>query len=485
MIEEALRAARLVARMVRPPPVDSRAAPTPPAHPILGHSRVMAETVLETFPRWAAEYGDAVSMRIPGAAFMAVFSPEGIKHVLQTNAKGYSKQTRGYDKMRLFLGNGLVTSEGDFWKRQRRIAAPAFHRQRIEGFADTMVQATADMLDRWAQRATSSPLDVDRAMMKLTMRIASETLLGRDLSGEADAVGDALTFLTLNTNARIVRLLDVPLSVPTPENKRFLRETRVLDDLLNKVIAERRRDPAEHNDLLSMLLAARDEETGEAMTDAQLRDEAVTIFAAGHETTSNALSWTLLLLARHPDVAKRLYDEVDRVLGVRAPSVADLASLPFTKCVIQESMRLYPPAWIMGRCALEDDVICGYHVAKGTQVLLSPWATHRHPRHWEDPEAFDPDRFTPARSEGRAQYAYFPFGGGPRICIGNAFAMMEAQLILAMVSQRYRLELAPGARVEPERGITLRPAPSLPMYLRLRHRPEHVAASQHEAGPSL
>ena len=468
MIDEALDAARALTRSLRPRQTDPRAPPMPQGEALLGHSRVLGETFLETFPRWAAEYGDAVSLRVPGIDFVGVFSPDGVRHVLQTNAKNYSKATRGYDKMRLFLGNGLVTSEGDFWKRQRRIAAPAFHRQRIEGFAASMVRATADMLDRWSAMPTTVPFDVDRAMMSLTMRIASETLLGKDLSGEADAVGEALTFLTYNTNQRIVRLLDLPLSVPTPENKRFLRAVKVVDDVLAGLLAERRASTEKHNDLLGMLLDARDEETGEAMTDAQLRDEAVTVFAAGHETTSNALSWTILLLARHAGVARKLYEEVDRVLAGRAPTVADLASLPYTKWVIQESMRLYPPAWVMGRYALQDDEVCGYRVRAGTQVLLSPWTTHRHPRYWDDPEAFDPERFSPAQSEGRHAFAYFPFGGGPRICIGNAFAMMEAQLILAMISQRFRLELAPGAHVEPERGITLRPAPALPVYLRAR-----------------
>jgi cytochrome P450 len=477
LVDEARSLVRKVARAVRPAAPDPRAAPMPPGDALLGHARMFREDPLNQFARWAATYGDAVSLRIPGVNFMLVLHPDGAKHVLQTNAKNYSKQTRGYEKMRLFLGNGLVTSEGDFWRRQRRIAAPAFHRQRIEGFAGSMTRATADMLARWRDGGAAE-LDVDREMMALTMRIASETLLGKDLSGEADTVGDALTFLTLNTNDRITRLLDTPLSWPTPENRRYLAAIRSVDDILVQLLAERRRSPGEHHDLLAMLMEARDEETGERMTDAQLRDEAITIFAAGHETTSNALAWTFLLLGRHPEVAHRMYAEIDAALGDRTPTLADLPAMPFTKNVIQESMRLYPPAWITGRRAEGDDEVCGYRVAKGTQVLVSPWATHRHPGFWEDPEAFDPDRFTPARSEGRPAFAYFPFGGGPRICIGNTFAMMEAQLILAMISQRYRLELCPGAHVAPERGITLRPGPALPMRLRPRHAARAGAAEQ-------
>lgn len=473
MFQEARSTLRTFARTLRDGPAGPREAPMPPGEGPLGHARALRDGILEAFPRWAAEHGDAVSLRLPGVPCLAVFSAEAVRHVLQTNARNYSKRTRATEKMSLFLGKGLVTADGELWKRQRRIAAPAFHKQRIEGFAGTMVRATSDLLDRWA--AARGPVDVDRAMMVLTMRIASETLLGRDLSGEADAVGDALAFLTVNTNARITRLLDLPLSVPTPENLRYRRATKVLDDLLAGLLAARRKRPGEAHDLLGMLLDARDEETGEGMTDTQLRDEAVTIFAAGHETTSNALSWTFLLLARHPEVAARLYQEVDAVLGGRAPTVADLPALPLCKNVLQESMRLFPPAWITDRRAEGDDEICGYRVRAGTRIFLSPWATHRHPRYWDDPEVFDPDRFTPARSEGRPAFAYFPFGGGPRVCIGNAFAMMEAQLILTMISQRFRLELTPGARVTPERGITLRPAPTLPMLLRARPLRQAVA----------
>lgn len=468
MIDQALEKVRHFAATLRDAAPDPRAAPMPKGEGWLGHSRILTEDILQALPRWAAEHGDAVSLRMPGIPAIAVFSAEGVRHVLQTNAKNYSKRTYAFDKMRLFLGQGLVTSDGELWKRQRRIAAPAFHRQRIEAFAGTMVQATRDLLERWSRASGPAPVDVDRAMMALTMRIASETLLGKDLSGEADAVGEALTFLTLDTNARINRLVDLPLALPTPNNRRFLRAVKVLDDLLGQLIAERRRSPGDHQDLLSMLLEARDEETGEGMTDTQLRDEAVTIFAAGHETTSNALSWTFFLLAQHPEITDRLHEEVDRVLEGRAPTVADLPLMPYAKNVIQESMRIYPPAWITDRMAEGDDEICGYRVRAGTHIFVSPWATHRHPRYWQDPEVFDPDRFTPARSEGRPAFAYFPFGGGPRVCIGNGFAMMEAQIILAMIAQRFRPELAPGAVVTPERGITLRPAPTLPMLLRPR-----------------
>jgi cytochrome P450 len=466
MLDAARTKLQKFARTLRHGTSDPRSPPMPPSEGLLGHGMLLRDEVLRTFPRWAAEYGDAVSIRVPGELGVAVFSAEGIRHVLQTNAKNYSKRTRATEKMSLFLGKGLVTSDGDLWKRQRRIAAPAFHKQRIEGFAATMVQATSDLLEEWGR--ARGEVDVDRAMMALTMRIASETLLGRDLSGEASSVESALTFLTINTNARIQRLLDLPLYVPIPENVKHRRATKVLDDLLIGVIAERRKNPGEGKDLLAMLLEARDEETGEHMSDTQLRDEAVTIFAAGHETTSNALSWTFLLLARHPDAAHRLQVELDTVLGGRTPTLADLPQLPYCKSVLQEAMRIYPPAWITDRHAEGDDTICGYHIPAGTRVFLSPWATHRHPRYWTDPETFDPDRFSPARSEGRPAFAYFPFGGGPRICIGNAFAMMEAQILLAMICQRYRLELAPGVTIVPERGITLRPSPALPMLLRPR-----------------
>ena len=468
MIGEALTYTRRIARTLRRGADDPRLPPMPPGQPLIGHARALREDPVHHFVRWGTTVADVVRLSVPGADLAYVFHPDGVRHVLQSNAKNYSKQTRAFAKMRMFLGNGLVTSDGDFWKRQRRIAAPAFHRQRVEAFGDTMTRATADVLARWEKVPAGVSVDVGRELMTLTMRIASETLLGKDLSDTADAVGDAITFLVKNTNDRITRLVDLPLSVPTAENRRYVAAVRTVDAVLTALVAERRRNPGGHQDLLAMLLEARDEETGEGMTDVQLRDEAVTIFSAGHETTSNALAWTFLLLARHPGEAARVYAEVDAALQGRTPTVADLPAMPFARNVIQEAMRLHPPAWITDRCAIADDEVCGYHIPAGTQVLVSPWATHRDPRFWDDPEAFDPDRFTPERSAGRPLFAYFPFGGGPRICIGNAFAMMEAQLLLAQISQRFRLELAPGAHVVEERGVTLRPGPTLPMRPRLR-----------------
>lgn len=412
-----------------------------------------------------AEKGDAFVVRVPWMWATMLGHPDHVKHVLQLHHENYDKQTRGFDQLRIFLGNGLLTSEGSFWLRQRRIAQPAFHKQRLAGFGESMTRAGEDLVKSWHGR---EQLDVAREMMRVTLRIVSETLLGRDVSGNADEVGNAISTLLENVQERMALPFDVPTSWPLPMNRRYQHAARIIDGVVLGIIAERRNGAAKKGDLLQMLMDARDEETGEAMTDRQLRDEVMTIFMAGHETTANALAWTFLLLSRHPDARRRLHDELARVLGGRTPTLEDLPKLEWTRMVVQESMRLYPPAWIIGRRTVRDDEVGGWFVPQGSLTFVSPMLTHRHPEFWENPEGFDPERFTAARSAGRPTYAYFPFGGGPRLCIGNNFAMMEAQLLLATIAQRVDLDLVPGTNVKPEPVITLRPHHGLPMRVRAR-----------------
>jgi cytochrome P450 len=357
------------------------------------------------------------------------------------------------------LGNGLLTSEGDFWRRQRRIAQPAFHKERIAAFGDVMVRAAEDTARAWTAVAKSGgTLDVAAEMMRLTLRIAGETLLSSDVTGHAAVVGDAVSLLLREANRRILQPIEVPLRVPTPNNRRVLRVLSELDAIVFRMIEDRRRmTGGRPSDLLTMLMEARDEETGEGMTDKQLRDEVLTIFLAGHETTANALSWTFYLLSLHPEVARRTSAELADVLGGRAPQVADLGRLVYTTAVLKEAMRLFPPAWIVGRRAVEDDTIDGYDIPRDSIVFVSPWLTHRHPAFWQNPEGFDPERFLPERAATIHRYAYFPFGAGPRLCIGQGFAMIEAVLLLATLAQRIRLDLVPGHRVVPHPSITLRP----------------------------
>jgi cytochrome P450 len=407
-------------------------------------------------------------------------APEGIRHVLQDNHRNYHKQTRGFDTLRLVLGNGLLTSEGDFWLRQRRIAQPAFHRDRVASFAGAMVRAAVDMVERrWTPVIErGGRLDVASEMMRVTLRIVGKTLLGIDPSDEADRVGGALEALLVGFRRRMQSVVQFPLPWPTPENRKLGAAIDEIDRIVLRIIDERRAAASKDQgrggaaeagaggDLLGMLMEARDEETGERMSDRQLRDEVVTLFLAGHETTALSLSWTFALLSRHPEVGRRLRGELREVLGGRLPTAEDVPRLTYTRMVLQEALRLYPPAWNFGRTAREDDQLCGYPVPAGSLILLSPYVTHRNPRLWANPEGFDPGRFSPENAAKIPKFAYIPFGAGPRQCIGNGFAMMEATLLLAVFWDRVDLSLVPGHDLVPQPTVTLRPRGGLPMFAR-------------------
>ncbi len=412
-------------------------------------------------------HGDLVRF---GAGPLSVYisrSPETAQRVLVDNRRNYDKKTRGYDALRLFLGNGLLTSEGEFWKRQRRIAQPAFHRQRIAAFGETMVAMTEQALRRWEPLARAQqPVDIAEEMTALTLRIAAKTLLSTDVTDEDNSIGTAVSELNLFAREIMTNPLAIPWYVPTPRNRRYRKWADMLDGVVDGIIEERRRTGRDEGDLLSMLMNATDAETGERMSDVQLRDEVMTIFLAGHETTANNLAWTFYLLSTHPDVQRRLRSELVDVLGGRAPTVDDLPRLPWLRAVMHESLRLYPPAWSIGRRCIDDDVLDGYRIRGGSIILLSPWLTHRDPRYWDNPEGFDPSRFDEGWERARPRYAYFPFGGGPRLCIGNNFALMEAQLVLATVLQRFSPALAPGWPVVPQPLITLKPKYGISMILR-------------------
>jgi len=418
--------------------------------------------VLET----ARTYGDVAQYRVAHTRVYQVNHPEGVGRLLHDNHRNYSKDVPTFGTLRLFLGNGLFTSDGEFWRRQRRLAQPAFHRRRVATFGDLMTGATREMLDRWQPRAErGQPLEVATEFMRLTMEVVTRALFSTSVERDVETIGRAITTLLNDVTFRFTFPFYPPLRVPTPRNRRFLAARATLDGIVYRIIAERRRRPAEHDDLLAMLMEARDEQTGEGMSDKQLRDEVITLFVAGHETTAVALAWAWHLLAEHPDAAERVRAEQAGALGSRAPTTADLPQLPYARMVIDEAMRLYPPAWVTNRQALADDEICGYRIPAGAIVLISPYVMHRHPAYWEHPERFEPERFTPERSAGRPHYAYFPFGGGPRQCIGKGLALMEAQLILGAVAQRFRLGHLPGHVVEPQALVTLRPRGGLPMFV--------------------
>ncbi len=422
---------------------------------------------LQFIEKLCREYGDVVSARFLNFPVYIVAHPEGVKHVLQENHRNYTK-SQDYAILARLLGQGLVTSEGSLWLRQRRLMQPMFHRQKIATFGAMMTDCTLGMLDRWSGIAgRHEPIDVTSEMMRLTLEIVGRALLTMDLTSQADTIGRAMTI----ANERFGQF-DIGMMIPwlpTRKNFRFRKAVDELRRIVLDIIANRRRENRDYGDLLSMLLAARDEETGEKMSDEQLRDEVLTLILAGHETTANALSWTWYLLSQHREAERKLHAELDEVLAGRPPAMADLVNLNYTGMVIDEAMRIYPPVWAIGRAAIEDDEIMGYRIPRGSNVMLSQWMTHRHPKFWEDPERFEPERFSAEGAAGRPRYAYFPFSGGPRQCIGNVFALTEAQLVLATIAQNYRLRLVPDHPIELQPLITLRPRHGVKMTLEPVH----------------
>jgi cytochrome P450 len=417
----------------------------------------------------ARRFGDVSYFRIGPRRGFLITNPADVRHVLQDNARNYHKSPL-YQKLRMSIGNGLLTSEDGFWLRQRRIAQPAFHRPRLSGLAGTMAEAAREAADAWEALASSGrPVDVDEEMMRLTRTVVLRTLLGGDLGPFAGKVDDAWTVINQHVGESFWSLGLTDWMHPD-RRRRFEAARAVLRGAVEYVIAARRRDPSDRADLLSMLLTARDEETGETMTDEQVRVEVTTFLLAGQETTSLALTWTWYLLSQHPPAQQRLEEEIDTVLGGRPPDFADLASLPYTRMVVDEAMRLYPPAWGFSRQALADDRLGGFRLPSGWLAFVIPYVLHRLPAYWPNPDTFDPERFSPEQSADRPKFVYLPFGAGPRQCIGNHFALIEAHLIVATLAQRYRLTLVPGHRVEPWPLITLRPRWGMPMFIERRAR---------------
>jgi len=435
-----------------------RSVPGPPAYMVLSSLKRFKDNPLEVMLEGKRRYGDVVAFRFGTMRFYFISHPEDVRHVLLANQKNYSRQTPGYAALRIALGNGLVTSDGDFWLRQRRIAQPAFHRQRVAGFAAVMVDAAHETLKRWqAELKPGQPIDVAAEMMRLTLKIVGLTLMSTDVSADSSEVGQAMIVALHELQSRIYApYLHLPMKVPTIANRRLSAAVKTIDRVVRDMIAQRRQAADKGSDFLGMLMEARDEETGETMNDAQLRDELLTLFVAGHETTANALAWTFYLLSVNPAVRTRLEMEIEEVLGKRAPGFADLAALTYTRMVVCESLRLYPAAWVLSRGAIADDEIGGYPIEAGSVIFMSPYVTQRRDDFWSNPEGFDPERFSP-EAKPPARFAYFPFGGGGHQCIGNEFAMMEAQLILVALLQRCRLNLVSGHPVALEPLITLRP----------------------------
>jgi len=409
---------------------------------------------LPFFQNLAAQYGDISYFKLgPQEAFF-LNHPDYIKDVLVTNNHNFIKGL-ALQRAKRLLGEGLLTSEGEFHRRQRRLAQPAFHRARIASYASVMTDYATQTRARWRDGET---LDMSEEMMRLTLGIVGKTLFDADVVSDAQEVGEAMTVVMDLFNTITIPFFELLQKLPLPQLRRFDNAKAKLDAIIYRLIEERRRSGEDRGDLLSMLLLAQDTEgDGGRMTDAQLRDEVMTIFLAGHETTANAMTWTWYVLSQNPHAEAELHEELDRVLAGRLPTFADVAQLKYTEMVVAESMRLYPPAWAIGRLALKECKIAGYVVPARSLVLMSQYVMHRDPRYFPDPLRFDPQRWTAEARESRPQFCYFPFGGGPRRCIGEGFAWMEGILLLATLAQQWQLRLVENHPVALKPVITLRP----------------------------
>ncbi len=434
--------------------------PGPEPHFLIGNFPLGRPDPLAVFTGWAREFGDIFYYRAGWIHVYFLNSPELIESVLVTNQQNFRKD-RVIQNSRWFLGQGLLTSEGGEWLRQRRLSQPAFHRERLALYARIINACAEEMLDSWKDGENR---DVHQEMMQLTLRVVAKVLFSVDVKNESKEVAAALNLLMKHSSGARMLLPPWVRYLPLPFLIRVRRAVRQLDEVVYRIIRERRRSENDNGDLLSMLMSARDED-GSRMTDRQLRDEVMTFLLAGHETTALSLSWAWFLLSENPEAENKLHHELARVLDGKNPSFEDLPRLCYTEAVVKESVRLYPPAWSLARTAAEDFEIGGYLVPAGSNVVMSQWIMHRDPRFFPSPEQFDPGRWFEEHTQRLPRFAYFPFGGGPRYCVGASFAMMEATLLLAAIAQRFRLRMVPGHKVVPVPSITLRPKYGIKMSL--------------------
>jgi cytochrome P450 len=445
--------------VVKNPPV----LPGPKGLPLLGVSIGFVRDSLGLLRSVAREYGDIVRIPVIVGTRILLNHPDYVQQVLVFQPNKFHKSKLSKEATERLLGQGLLISEGDFWRRQRRLAQPAFHRQRINEYSSAMLECAQTQMSNWRDRETRN---MAQEMTQLTLEAAVRTLFGTTLPGEARHVGRAMTFLMRYSLGRARRPIQIPANWPTPKNRRANREYEFLDSLVYRIISERKAQPESNHrsDLLSLLMGAMDED-GSQMTPKQLRDETMTLFLAGHETTALTLSWTWYLLGQNPSAEARLEEELRSVLGGRSPQVADLPHLPYLHAVINEVLRLYPPAYILARVAIAPFRIGEYDFPPGETVLLSQWVMHRDPRYYDDPDAFRPERWLDGLADRLPPGAYFPFGDGPRRCIGQGFALLESALVIATIAQRFRFRMVPGRTAEPEPLVTLRPKQGIWMTL--------------------
>jgi cytochrome P450 len=442
--------------------VDGRLPPGPRGHLLLGSIPEIRRDDVHAFLDIWRRYGDTVRLRGPMTLYL-VAHPDGVKQVLQDNAANYPRPPAVRDRLRAIVGDGLVGAEGAGWVRSRRMAQPAFRRHHLDRFCALFAEATAEVLQGWERAAElGRPLDVEAEMVRVSLANLGASLFQADWRRDMERISPAVTEILAFANSRLTSVVDTS-RLPLPSTRRFHRRLELLDSILYPLIGQRRREPG-GDDLVSMLVDARDED-GARLTDKQVRDETISFFIAGHATIASALTWTWYLLSTHPESWRRLRAELDEVLGGRPPGAADLPRLRYAGMVVQEAMRLYPPVYLLLRRALADDEVGGYRIPAGTDIAMCPYVTHRHPAFWDNPEGFDPERFVPELAGRRHRMAFFPFSGGPRRCIGEGYAQLQLPLVVAMVSQRYRLSLLPARPAEVGVAVTLRPR--APMLMRV------------------
>jgi cytochrome P450 len=434
--------------------------PGPKPHRIFGNIPEFRKDQLGFMTNLERTYGDAATMYFFHTPAVLFTRPEAIRYILIENARNFINRPV-FESLRLLLGDGLLSIDGEFHRQQRRMVQPAFHKQRVEGYRDTMAACTERMLEEWTP---GSERDIAHEMMRVTMHIVAKALFNVDLASQSEAIGQAFFDASEYTRRSRAPFKLFRLNLPFTKYGKYVRARSFLDNTMAALIAEHRTRGEDTGDVISMLLKAQDED-GSAMPNQQVRDETLTLLAAGHATTANTLSWTFYLLSEHPAIQTKLLDELQRVLGGRPPTVDDLAQLPYLDMVVKESMRLYPPAWMQPRYTVDDFEYGGYRIKRGTIIFMSQWVTHRLPDLWPDPDQFKPERFDSETGQKYHPQAYFPFGAGSRICIGMPFANLEARILLATILQRYVPKLTPGFPVVPEPMVTLFPKFGLQMAL--------------------
>ena len=448
--------------------------PTAQGETFIGSARDFANDPISFFDSYIPKFGEIFQLRSIFFQFvdkfdyvMIVSNPGMVKHIMQDNNKNYIK-SYGYRILKVLLGEGLLTSEGDFWRKQRRLMQPGFHRERLSSFVETYVEFGQELVDKWGNVPEGSEVDISKDFMETTLNIVSKAMFSTDVVDAMEVVNREFDYANERLIERIKSPFPLPLRLPLPHINKEKKSYEAIKSVVAEIIEKRRSSTQHYDDLLAMLMEIEDQDTGEKMSNQQIQDEVITIFLAGHETTAVALTWLAHCLDENPDVVDKLMEEEKQVLDGRTPTIDDLRSLEYTRMVIDETLRLNPPAWIIGRHSLGADKLGEFDIPKHTNCLIPVYYIHRSPKYWEDPEAFKPERFNKENSKGRHKFVYFPFGGGPRLCIGNNFALMEMQVIVPMIIRALKLKKAKGFEFKKDPLITMRPSPHMKMAINKR-----------------